>query len=74
MTKFIRASLGSLSLVGLLLLAGCATQAEIDALRADIVKAQETAQSAEQKATQAEIAAKAAAEKADRIYRESLRK
>ncbi|MCP5367200.1 MAG: hypothetical protein H6907_12100 [Hyphomicrobiales bacterium] len=74
MRNLARTSLSALAVVGLVFMAGCATKAEVEALRADVVKAQQTADSAEQRAMSAEAAAKAAAEKADRIYRESLRK
>lgn len=78
-----------------LLVAGCATQEEINELRAAVSGAQSTAEAAEQRAASAagtaseaerradaaELAAKqaaadaaAAAEKADRVYQQSLRK
>jgi uncharacterized lipoprotein NlpE involved in copper resistance len=74
--------------VPFVVLAGCATQADLDALRDEVMKIQEMAQSAEQSAAasaaearraadeakRAADEAKAASEKADRIYQESLRK
>jgi hypothetical protein len=78
--------------VSILALSGCATKAElqdlrakhnadVDALRSDVAKAQKTAndamalaQKASQDAADAAAQAKAASERADRIFRESLRK
>jgi hypothetical protein len=58
----------------LTLLGACASQSEVDALRADVAQAQADAAEAKQRAANAEAAALAAQERADRIYRESLRK
>jgi outer membrane murein-binding lipoprotein Lpp len=65
----------------LLLVAGCASQSEIDSLRAEVQKAQEMAKAAEDRAAAAEAEAQRAAneaatasEKADRIFRMSLKK
>ena len=70
-----------LAAVPLALVAGCVTRAEVDALRTDVNKAQATAEAAQRgadyaaaEARKATAAANAASEKADRIYRESLRK
>jgi outer membrane murein-binding lipoprotein Lpp len=74
--------------VPLVLLAGCATQKDIDALRSEVMKSQEMARAAEQSAAEAAAQARKAAEeaaraadeataaskKADSIFRESLRK
>lgn len=73
------------ALVGL---AGCATNGDVEALRSEIAGVRAIAQSADQKATQAAADAQKAAadaaqaaedariagEKADRIFREGLRK
>lgn len=65
----------------LFVLAGCASQADLDALRDEVTKSQELAQNADQSAAasaaearRAADEAKAASEKADRIYQQSLRK
>lgn len=70
-----------LSALALLALAGCATKGDIESLRSEIQGVRAVAESAEQKASQAAAdAAKAAADaqmasdKADRIFREGLRK
>lgn len=65
----------------LLLLAGCATQTDLDALRSEVSEAKAMAESAQRdavtaaaEARRAAEAAQAASEKADRILKESLRK
>ncbi|MDX6752132.1 Lpp/OprI family alanine-zipper lipoprotein [Geminicoccaceae bacterium 1502E] len=72
----------------LLLLAGCATKGDVDALRQEIAGVRATAQAADQKATAAQATSEKAAadaarasqdaqmagEKADRIFRQGLRK
>lgn len=72
----------------LLVLAGCATNGDVDALRQEIAGVRATAEAADQKATAAQAAAEKAAadaaraaqdaqiagEKADRIFRQGLRK
>jgi outer membrane murein-binding lipoprotein Lpp len=67
--------------VPLIFLAGCASQADLDALRSDVDKLRAQVTTAESRAMKAEHAAaiseaeaKAASKKADQIYRESLRK
>lgn len=69
------------AVAGLVLLGACATQSDLDELRGELERAQaeataanERAAAAEQRAADAEAAARAAQERADRIYRESLRK
>lgn len=57
-----------------LLLGACVSQSEVDALRTELEKAKADAAAANQRATAAEAAAREAQERADRIYRESLRK
>lgn len=71
-----------------LFLAGCATQAEVDELRSEVLKSQEMARAAEQKAAAAELEARksadeaaraadeatAAGRKAEGLFRTSLRK
>ena len=74
MRKFSRALTTAVSLTGLILVTGCATKADVDTLRDDVMKAQQAAQSAAQSAAASAADAKAAAEKADRIYQQSLRK
>lgn len=76
--KFIR--LGAVS--GLLLLAACGPstkdfeqlRADLNKAQADVSAAEQRAAAAEQRAANAEAAAAAAQERADRIYRSSLRK
>ncbi|MEM9783741.1 MAG: alanine-zipper protein [Pseudomonadota bacterium] len=70
-----------LALAGFLTLAACASQSDIDDLRAELQQAQadaasanERAAAAEARAADAEAAAAAAQERAERIFRESLRK
>lgn len=74
--------------VPFVVLAGCASQADLDALRDEVRQTHEMASNAEQRAEvsssearsaaqeakRAADEAKMASEKADRIYRESLRK
>jgi FtsZ-binding cell division protein ZapB len=69
------------AVVGLLALGACASQSEFDELKAELARAQteaseanQRASAAEQRAAAAEEAARAAQERADRIFRESLRK
>lgn len=70
------------AVAGLLVLAACGPSTEdFDQLRADLQQAQansaaaeQRAAAAEQRAANAEAAAAAAQERADRIYRSSLRK
>jgi outer membrane murein-binding lipoprotein Lpp len=65
----------------LALLAGCTSNQDIEQLRQEIASVRATAQSADQKATNAQATAQQALEearlaneKADRIFREGLRK
>lgn len=88
MQNLTRTLTATFALMGLVLVAGCATRAEVNELRSDIDKlrgemantqqmATAASQSAAQATAQAMAAAQsaaAAAEKADRVYRESLRK
>jgi outer membrane murein-binding lipoprotein Lpp len=53
------------------LLAGCATQAEVDELRSEVMKSQEMARTAEQKAADAAIEAQKSAEAAARAAEEA---
>lgn len=70
------------AVAGLLVLTACGpTTAEFEQLRADlqtaqssVASAEQRAAAAEQRAASAEAAAAAAQERADRIYRSSLRK
>jgi len=62
------------AVAALALLSACASKSDVDALRADVAQAQADAAEAKQRAASAEAAALAAQERADRIYRESLRK
>lgn len=57
-----------------LLLGACVSQSEVDQLRADLERAKADAAEANRRAAAAEDAARKAEERADRIYRESLRK
>ena len=57
-----------------LVLGACVTQSEVDALRAELERAKADAAEANRRASAAEAAARKAEERADRIYRESLRK
>ena len=82
MMRYLSSNALSLALaLPLLAMAGCATQADLDALRDEVSEVRKIAESAEQNAAasaadarRAADEAKAASEKADRIYRESLRK
>lgn len=62
------------AIAGLALLSACASKSDLEALKADVAQAQADAAEAKQRAAAAEAAARAAEERADRIYRESLRK
>jgi hypothetical protein len=87
MTRF-RTLVPATVAVALLGLAGCATKGDIDSLRSEIAGARAAAESADRKATealavsqraaasaeQAAEDARIAGEKADRIFREGLRK
>ncbi|MCL5777208.1 hypothetical protein M1105_09435 [Limibaculum sp. FT325] len=63
-----------LAIATLTLVGACASKSDVEALRADVAQAQADAAEAKQRAAAAEAAALAAQERADRIYRESLRK
>lgn len=63
------------AVAGLLVLAACGPSTEdYEQLRADVQAAEQRAAAAEQRAAEAERAAAEAQERADRIYRSSLRK
>lgn len=76
------------AIISPLLVAGCATKADVEALRKEVIKSQEMAAdakaAAEAAATKADGAAaasrqsaaesKAASDKADQVFRQSLRK
>ena len=57
-----------------LVLGACVSQSEVDQLRTELEQAKADAAEANRRAAEAEAAARAAEERADRIYRESLRK
>ncbi|MDJ0948053.1 MAG: hypothetical protein QNJ94_03950 [Alphaproteobacteria bacterium] len=58
----------------LLIAAGCASQDEVNALRRDVDALKADVANASAQAQKAAAAAQSAADKADRIYRRSLRK
>lgn len=62
------------AVVAPLLLGACVSQSEVDQLRTDLESAKADAAEANRRAAAAEDAARKAEERADRIYRESLRK
>lgn len=70
------------AVAGLLVLAACGPstedfeklRADLNAAQANVASAEQRAAAAEQRAANAEAAAAAAQERADRIYRSSLRK
>jgi outer membrane PBP1 activator LpoA protein len=53
---------------------GCASTSELDAVRADAAKAQQTANEAMTKATQAQASADAANAKLDRVFKKASQK
>lgn len=75
MTAFTRNLTRIGAVAGLLALAACGPSTEdYEQLRADVQAAEQRAAAAEQRAAEAERAAAEAQERADRIYRSSLRK
>jgi thiamine biosynthesis lipoprotein ApbE len=88
MKRMARLAVATIVAAPMVLLAGCATQEDLNALRSEVAKSQEMARAAEQRAVEAESAARksaqeaaraadeaaAAGDKADSIFRESLRK
>lgn len=75
MSALIRTLTRTGAVAGLLVLAACGpTTEEFEQLRSEVQAAEAKAAAAEQRAATAEAAAVAAQERADRIYRSSLRK
>ena len=75
MTAFTRNLTRMGAVAGLLVLTACGPSTEdYEQLRADVQAAEQRAAAAEQRAAEAERAAAEAQERADRIYRSSLRK